>query len=527
MRMFPHGHLALKNPRGTPMRAKGRPAAKVSHFSAPLKGLSRFAELNEADPLLASILTNWVVEDDRITVRPGYIQIGAIAGDPPPKISTMIPYYGQPSELCVAAGTKIYDLSGAEIAGPYGGDDWAWTSFANLSTTDYTIMVNGFNGVISWDGTTFVAESITVPAGETWINPSKFDKILSHMNRLWFADNENLAVYYLPIQQKSGDLELFPLSTLFKRGGVVRGLYTWSIDGGIGLDDALAIFTSNGEVAIYSGVDPESDFKLVGVFRFDAPMSKDSIINFGGDLYVMISTGLVPMTTLIRAETEQLGKSDLNVMKEFEDVSRAHRDSYGWQTLLNHHTNHAICNMPIGGGKYQQMVRKMPGQIWTKWHDVPARCWGWLDNHTYFGSEDGKIYRGGAEYLNDNGAAINADVRFAWSSYKSVTKKNFKMIRLYSLTDGLPRPYMDLEVDYNNVAPTNQPEVTSGPSGGADWNTSAWDTSDWAVATQPKMNWQGVTGLGRVGAARVRVSVTGCTFSLTGVDVLYELGGLM
>ena len=41
------------------------------------------------------------------------------------------------------------------------------------------------------------------------------------------------------------------------------------------------------------------------------------------------------------------------------------------------------------------------------------------------------------------------------------------------------------------------------------------------------MNWQGVTGLGRVGAARVRVSVTGCTFSLTGVDVLYELGGLM
>jgi hypothetical protein len=105
--MFPHGHLALKNPRGTPMRAKGRPAAKVSHFSAPLKGLSRFAELNEADPLLASILTNWVVEDDRITVRPGYIQIGAIAGDPPPKISTMIPYYGQPSELCVAAGTRF------------------------------------------------------------------------------------------------------------------------------------------------------------------------------------------------------------------------------------------------------------------------------------------------------------------------------------------------------------------------------------------------------------------------------------
>jgi len=241
----------------------------------------------------------------------------------------------------------------------------------------------------------------------------------------------------------------------------------------------------------------------------------------------MISTGLVPMTTLIRAETEQLGKSDLNVMKEFEEVSRTHRDDYGWQTLLNHHTNHAICNMPIGGGKYQQMVRKMPGQIWTKWHDVPARCWGWLNNHTYFGSEDGKIYLGGSEYLNDNGAPISADVRFAWSSYKSVTKKNFKMIRLYSLTDGLPRPFMDLEVDYSNLPPTNQPEVTQGPSGGAEWDLATWDVDDWAAASQPKMNWQGVTGLGRVGAARIRINVSGCTFSLTGVDVLYELGGLM
>ena len=212
-------------------------------------------------------------------------------------------------------------------------------------------------------------------------------------------------MYYLPVQTKSGALFVVPLNAIFKRGGHVRRSTRGRLTAASGIDDALAIFSSNGEVAIYSGVDPATDFKLVGVFRFDAPMSKESIINFGGDLYVMISTGLVPMTTLIRAETEQLGKSDLNVMKEFEDVSKSHRDLYGWQVMLNHHTNHAICNMPLGGGKYQQMVRKMPGQIWTKWNDVPARCWGWLNNHTYFGSETGRIYLGGSEYLNDNGAA--------------------------------------------------------------------------------------------------------------------------
>jgi hypothetical protein len=241
----------------------------------------------------------------------------------------------------------------------------------------------------------------------------------------------------------------------------------------------------------------------------------------------MTSTGLVPMTAMIRAEAENFGSSDLNVMKEFEDVVKPHRDDFGWQVMLNHHTSYAICNMPIGNGKYQQMVRKMSGQIWTKWLDVPARCWGWFNNRTYFGSETGGIYLGGSEYLNDNGAAINADVRFAWSSYQSVSKKNFKMVRLYSITDGQPRPFIDLEVDYDNAAPTNQPEVTEGPSGGAVWDLATWDVDSWATATQPKMNWQGVTGFGRVGAARIRVSVTGCTFSLTGVDVLYELGALI
>jgi hypothetical protein len=528
MRMMPSSILPLKNRRGTPIRAlhKGRPAAMVAHFAAPLKGLSHDTELETTDPLLASILTNWVTEHDRITVRPGYIKMGQIAANTP--ISTMLPYYGEPTKLAAAAGASIYDLSGAQISTGYGSDQWSWVSFANLSTTDYTIMVNGVDGVWSWDGTTFVNESagITVPVGETWINVAKFDKVLSHMNRLWFADSINLAVYYLPIQQKAGALDLLPLNVLFKRGGHIEAILTWSLDGGKGLDDALAIFSSNGEVAIYSGVDPGSDFKLVGIFRFDAPMSKDSVVNFGGDLYAMISTGFVPMTTMIRAETEQLGKSDLSVMKEFESVSKTQRDEYGWQVMLNQHTNHAICNMPLGNGQYQQLVRRMPDQVWTKWSGVPARCWGWIDNHAYFGSNDGGIYRGGTEYLNDAGKAIDADVRFAWSNYKSVLKKSFKMLRLYAITDGMPRPYMDIEVDYNVVPPTNQPDISFGPSGGADWDAAVWDVDYWASTAVAKQNWQGVSGLGRVGAIRVRVSVSGCTFSLAGADVLYELGGL-
>jgi hypothetical protein len=427
-------------------------------------------------------------------------------------------------------------MTGTEIGGNWGNDDWAWTSFSNLSATDYTIMVNGSAGVVSWDGSLlfagFVKETITIPAGETWVDPLKFDKVLSHMNRLWFADSINLAVYYLPIQSKGGagadgTLFLLPLNAIFKRGGHIVSICTWSIDGGVGLDDAIAIFTSNGEVAIYSGVNPEGEeFRLVGLFHFDAPMSKNSVLNFGGDLYVMISSGFVPMTTMIRAETEQLGKSDLTVMKEFEEIARYHRTEGGWQVILNHHTNHAICNMPIGGGKYQQMVRKMPGQVWAKWRDIPSRCWGWIDNRAYFGSDDGGIYQGGVDYFSDNGAAIEADVRFAWSGFKSVTSKSFKMVRLYTLTDGIVRPFIDVETDYDPQLPTNQPDTSLGGTG-AVWNTATWDADYWDTQIAPQQNWQGVTGLGRVGAPRVRVSIKDCSFAITGLDVVYELGSIM
>src|SRR4029077_15602405 len=125
-------------------------------------------------------------------------------------ISTIIPYYGTPSKIAFASLTGIYDLAGVLLKDGFTADSWSWTSFSNLSAVDYTVMVNGFDGVWSWDGTAFVKETVTAPPAETWVLPDKLDKVLSHMNRLWFADSDNLAVYYLPVQTKAGALLVVP-----------------------------------------------------------------------------------------------------------------------------------------------------------------------------------------------------------------------------------------------------------------------------------------------------------------------------
>ena len=553
MRMMPTEFVKLHDKRGTATRSKRKSTSHVAHMSVPLKGLSRLAQLNEADPLLASILTNFIVQQDRITLRPGYFRMGTITPGRP--ISTLIPFYGPNPTFIAAAGDGLFNASGTRIGThSYGSDAWQWTSFANLSQTKYTVMVNGIDGIVVWDGTTASLPATALAGhpddfkGLPEVDPNglqivemdvralppgfdqkKLDKVLAHQNRLWFANSTDLAVYYLPIQTSTGAFGILPLNAYFRRGGAIRALMTWTLDGGAGMQNMLVIFSTNGEAAIYQGSDPDAvdgSFKLVGVYRFDAPMAPGCTVNYGGELYVLIGTGLVPMSTLLKAEEDNLGIADQNIMQEFSDVSKTFRDNYGWSVIINSQTNHAICNMPLGSGQYQQLVRFMPNPIWSKWTNVPSRCWAWLNNYAYFGTEDGRICRGGLDYLNDDGNPINVDVRFAWSSFKSVNKKQFKMIRLYMISDSIPQPFVDVEVDYQNIPPTNQPEAAQ-VNTAALWNTATWDVDGWAIDAVPRQQWQGVVGLGRVGAPRIRASFTGSTFSLTGADVIYEEGGLM
>ena len=94
------------------------------------------------------------------------------------------------------------------------------------------------------------------------------------------------------------------------------------------------------------------------------------------------------------------------------------------------------------------------------------------------------------------------------------------------MSDSIPKPFVDVEVDYVTEPPTNLPDAAVAGAA-ANWNSAAWGVNSWAIDALPRQYWQGVTGLGRVGAPRIRASFQGCTFSLTGADIIYEEGGLM
>jgi hypothetical protein len=589
--------------------------ADTVHLSPPSNGLSFLARTNTADAQFAGVLTNFYVDDDRITSRSGFRKIATMPGGKP--IEHLIPYYGQPERLAAATNHTLCDAeTGAVWASGFTSDDWSWTSFSNLGDQEYTVMCNGADGVWGWDGGTaaggaavaisriekvnparctvaaadiaqfhegqtviisgadathaaangphrivnvnatpntfelamvdlsgapadqttgamaaglqgsFEKLAVSPPDGNTWLQVDSLHIVLAHMNRLWFADESNLAVWYLPLQQKDGPLEVIPLNSIFKRGGTIKAIATWTVDGGTGLDDSIVIFTTNGESAIYSGVDPDTDLGLVGVYRSDPPMSKHSLINYGGELYVMLPTGVTPMTSMIKAGKEGLESVDRSVVQEFLQHSVAHREQTGWMLFLNPSSGRLFCNLPTGAGRYNQMIRHMPKAVWSKFEDIPAKCWGWIEPYVYFGDDEGNIYEMHPIHRNDDGRPIRVDVQMAWNQYKTPALKQFKMLLPYIVTDGNPKPYVDVKVDYDSTPVANQPEISESAETAASWDTATWDTSDWQAGTRNWANWTGVGALGRVGAVRLSAQVSNCTFAVTGFDVLFEEGSV-
>jgi len=527
MRMMPSKYGAQAKP--VIVKPSGR--SNISHVAAPLKGLSLSAALSaNSDPMKATILDNWLIDEDKIRCRHGRKKIYTHPDGAP--IESIVPFYGFPTQnMALGTNGKLTSYSGVTLHSGYLGNNWSWTSFANLGAQTYTLMVNGFDGVWSWDGSNLagglVKETVTAPASASWINPDKFDIILTHQNHVWFADTENLAVYYLPLQQKAGEVKYLPLNAIFKRGGLVRAVFSWTVDGGDGMNDKLVIFSSNGECAIYSGTDPDTDYSLDGVYRFDSPMSKHSVVQYGGELYVLISTGLVPMSSLMKAQVEQLGQTDRNVFSAFTENSRRFRNLPGWEAFIDPSSSRIICNMPQGtANRYQQMVRFMPTQYWTSWSAIPSRSIGWLNSVLYFGDDSGNLYASGRSYLDDDGAAIKVDVQLAWSNFRTAGVKHFKMAKPYIETDGQPKPIIDIQVDFETNPPVNQPDLTFSTEG-ADWDTATWDESDWAPPSTMVAKWSGVGRLGTVGAFRMRAFVKGCEFAFAGADILYETGSVM
>jgi hypothetical protein len=230
------------------------------------------------------------------------------------------------------------------------------------------------------------------------------------------------------------------------------------------------------------------------------------------------------MSTLLKAESDHLGQFEKNIVSTFLADAIQYRTTPGWQAFLNPSSGRLFCNIPLGSpNKYRQAVRHMPKELWSEWFNIPSRCWAWIDPFVYFGDDSGNVYEMHPAHQTDAGKPIDVDVLMSWSRFKTSSRKQFKAVRTYLITDGDPHPVIDVKTDFDYSPGVNTPDI-SGVLEGSRWDVALWDVALWAPGERSVNLWNGVAADGVHGAVRVTAAVDNCTFSITGFDVLFEEG---
>jgi hypothetical protein len=424
------------------------------------------------------------------------------------------------------------------------------TAVAHGLVTGNTVTVAGavpaeFNGAyrITVTGTdTFTYTMATAPSGDaspvgtytvkyfvTGLNSNEFANINLFKERLYFVQKNSLSFWYLPVDSINGAVSEFPLGGIFKKGGFLQAMGTWTIDAGYGVDDLAAFVTSNGEVAVYKGSDPSdpNDWALVGIWNVGQTFARKCLFKFGGDLLLLTEDGLVPLSAGL--QSTRLDPRVNITDKIFFAISQAadlYSTNFGWQMNYFAKRNMLIVNVPVTGGSEQYVMHNIT-KSWARFTNINANCWELSGDDIYFGGTGfvGRFY----DTFADDGNNIKAFVQQAYSYFDSRgQQKRFTLVRPILQTDnGLPTVLCGISTDFDTVDLTNQISFNPSILNTGEWDIDKWDDSNWGGGLVTTKIWQGVTGLGYAGSVSMNVVSQRIEFHWASTDFVMERGGIL
>jgi hypothetical protein len=356
-----------------------------------------------------------------------------------------------------------------------------------------------------------------------------FETVNLFKERLYFVIKNSLDFCYLPVDSINGAVARFPLGGIFRNGGYLQAMGTWTIDAGYGVDDLAAFVTSNGEVAVYKGSDPSdpNDWSLVGIWQLGQTFNRKCFFKFGGDLLVLTEGGLVPLSAGL--QSTRLDPRVNITDKIFFAISQAtslYSSFYGWQINYYAKQNMLILNVPVIGGSEQYVMHNIT-KSWSRFTNIDANCWELSNDEMYFGGNGfvGKFYDTNA----DAGTNIRAFVQQAYSYFDSRgQQKRFTMVRPILQTDnGVPTVLCGISTDFETVDLTSQISFNPNILSIGLWDISKWDDVNWGGGLVTTKIWQGVTGIGYAGSVSLNVVSQAIELRWASTDYVMERGGVL
>lgn len=515
------------------MPAKQKVANIVS-IPAPIGGWNVRDPLPNMEPTFAPILDNVFCLPSEIQVRKGYSKWATFDG----VCKTIVDYdAASGNELliaCVETDTDCrlldIDAGGSSPTALVTGLTSAEFKHCHFATSGgyFSYYVNNADDAILYDGTTWhTVTTSSTPYAITGVSDTIFMDVISHKRRLWFVQDNSLKAWYLPTDSIAGEAKAFDFAPIFSKGGHIVKIDTWSLDAGTGLDDYFVVFTTEGEVAVYSGTDPASasTWTLTGVFYIGTPTGAvGHTCKYGGDLLILNKDGIAQMSkSLMSSRVNTWLQLTDKIQPQIAQDTSAYAANQGWDLLLYPPNNMLMVNIPVDETTSYQYVMNTISGAWSRWTGIPAKCWYMADDLLYFGADG---YVGLAWNTQaDDGANIVADILPAYQNFGAASQlKRWSLGRIILGSDGNASFGGRMEVDFNLSPNAISLPYNTTPTAGV-YGTAVYGTSVYGGNIVIKREWKNLTGIGYWGSFHIQISTNVSDVRLYAMDVMGEAGG--
>lgn len=507
----------------SPIAARHKPKIKGASVPPPVGGLNSRDELANMDERDALILVNYFPQTAAAELRKGFDEhVTGITGT----IGTLMEWRGPAGQKLFAANASaIYDVTSAGAVGAasvssLSNNYWSHTMMATAGG-NFLVCVNGADGLRSYSGAAWATQVVTVAVA------ADLNFVWQHKRRLWFVEKASTSIWYLPVDSIAGAAAELDLGPLLSLGGKIVAGATWTLDGGIGIDDHMVLLSSAGQIIIYKGTDPASatTWELVGVFRCAPPIGQRCLVGTGSDVAILTIEGIVSLQGVMALDRAAGDKATVTnkINDLFNDDAISYGSLTGWQMLTYPRNHMVIVNVPLSASTAYQYVMNALTGAWCKFTAMNAACWSRYNEDIFFAS-GGTVYKADTG-TDDNGAAIPGDIKSSFNYFGERGRlKQFHMLRPIISSTGIVSPAIQLNYDFGDVVPTDVPLTTF--SGSSVWDTAVWDVDVWAGGEETSAAWGAAFGLGYCASVRMKTLSVGVSIKVMAFDVTMQPGAM-
>jgi len=428
-----------------------------------------------------------------------------------------------------------------------------WLEFTNDAGNHYLFYADYENGLHQYEEST---GTWSVPVSGTGTGEWSYDLgaglvgfpvdevayIMVHKLRIWVILRNSSDAWYLPIASIAGELKKFTFGAKMKYGGTLQGLWSWTLDGGDGVDDYLVGVGRGGDVIVYRGGDPEgADFALNGNWFVGAtPNSRRIAAQYGSEMYVLSTFGITSMRDLLQgsAADNLRTSASAKVNRILRTALDQAINSPYWSIFLHPADGfmQVIAPSTDGGASVIQYNQNLNTKAWGFWEGVPIACGETFNGRYYMGALDYEansgelwLYSGvldDRDLSGDGGRAISFRTLTSFQSYGNMAHfKNVGMIRVVGLLSKKTNVTLTAVYDFD-VEATLSNAGSSNVGGDVLWDSAVWDGSNWTFNIEALNFIRGTYGIGRSVAIGMRGS-SQSRIDVVSWDLMVAEGGFL